>query len=52
MEHQFDDDYRKMYLKLFNAVTDAVVQLEKQNYGVAAQILKDAQTECEEIFIE
>ena len=28
-------DYLKMYLTLFNAITDALAQIEKQNYGDA-----------------
>ncbi|MBQ7007307.1 MAG: hypothetical protein IJN59_05715 [Oscillospiraceae bacterium] len=51
MEHYFDADYKQMYLKLFNAVTNAIEQIEQQNYGVAIQLLKDAQIKCEEIFI-
>ena len=51
MEYYFDADYKQMYLKLFNAVTDAIKQLEQQNYGIAANLLKNAQAECEEIFI-
>ncbi len=28
-------DYQKMYTMLFNAITDALMQMEKQNYGAA-----------------
>ena len=52
MEHKFDADYKKMYLKLFNAVTDAIMQLDSRNYGIAEQLLKNAQAECEEVFVE
>ena len=51
MEYYFDADYKQMYLKLFNAVTDAIEQMEQKNYGIAENLLKNAQSECEEIFI-
>lgn len=40
--------YKKMYLKLFNAVTDAIEEMDydKKNY-----ILRKAQQDCEEIYI-
>ena len=45
----FMDDYKKMYLHLFNAVTDA---LETGDCGgEAAAILRAAQAQCEEIYI-
>ena len=28
-------EYKKMYLKLFNAVTDALAALEEKNFGTA-----------------
>ena len=40
-----------MYKLLFNAVTDAVRELETQNYGAAQAVLKKAQQDCEEIYI-
>ena len=36
-------DYQKMYLTLFNAITDALAQIEKQNYGDAKSTLIAAQ---------
>ena len=51
MEYYFDADYKQMYLNLFNAVSDAIEQIENKNYGFAEQMLKLAQEECEEIFI-
>ena len=36
-------DYLKMYLTLFNAITDALAQIEKQNYGDAKSTLIAAQ---------
>lgn len=43
--------YRQMYFMLFNAITDAVDQLEQRNYGQAASILKQAQAAAEEIYV-
>lgn len=43
--------YHQMYLTLFNAITDAVEQLEQRNYGQAASILKQAQAAAEEIYV-
>ena len=41
--------FKKMYLKLFNAVTDA---LEEKDREKSYEILKKAQCNCEEIYIE
>ena len=41
--------YKKMYLQLFNAVTDA---LEEKDRVKSDEILKKAQCDCEEIYIE
>ena len=43
-------DYRKMYLHLFNAVTDALQLMDKGSK--AADILRTAQCDCEEIYID
>ncbi len=45
-------DYQKMYLLLFNAITDALAQLQAQNSGRAALILQKAQADAEELYIE
>ena len=45
-------DYQKLYLHLFNAVTDALRELEKGKSAEAAARLIRAQQECEEIYIE
>ena len=42
--------YKKMYLHLFNAVTDALAQMARQNFGAAAERLMQAQQTCEEIY--
>ena len=44
-------DYEKMYHLLFNAVTDSLRQMETMNFGTAAEILKQAQMRCEEMYI-
>ena len=44
-------DYQKMYFHLFNAITDALVQLEQQNYGLAAERLKAAQVDGENAYL-
>lgn len=43
--------YKEMYLHLFNAISDAVDELLKQNYGNATKILKEAQWKCEDMYI-
>lgn len=45
-------DYQKLYALLFNAVTDAVEALERQNYGTARDTLIAAQQHAEEMYIE
>ena len=44
-------DYQKMYTTLFNAVTDALEQMESQNYGDAIATLIAAQQKAEDIYI-
>ena len=44
-------DYQKMYTLLFNAITDALIQMEKQNYGAAKEILVSAQQGAEELYL-
>ena len=44
------DDYKKMYLHLFNAVTDALELLPEENR--AAQLLRTAQMVCDELYIQ
>lgn len=41
-------DYKKIYLRLFNSITDAIEQMNSQNYGTDANLLKQAQREAEE----
>ena len=44
--------YKKMYYHLFNAITDALAQINQQNYGMAVKRLKRVQKETEEMYIE
>ncbi len=44
-------NYEKMYSTLFNAITDALEQIEQQNYGSAKDLLIAAQQKAEEIYI-
>ena len=45
-------NYEKMYHLLFNAITDALEQMEKQNLGSAKALLTTAQQKTEEIYME
>ena len=45
-------DYKKLYFHLFNAATDAIEAIEKQNYGQASAILIAAQQETEEMYMD
>ena len=44
-------DYEKMYHLLFNAITDALEQIEQQNFGSAKDLLIATQQEAEEIYM-
>ena len=44
-------EYQKMYTLLFNAITDALKQMESQNFGTAKETLIAAQQQAEEIYI-
>ena len=44
--------YEKLYHLLFNAITDALEQLDAQNYGEAKETLISAQQKAEEIYID
>ena len=45
------ENYQKMYSTLFNAITDALTQIENQNYGDARSTLIAAQQKAEEMYI-
>lgn len=44
--------YKKMYLHLFNAITDALEQIIARDYNRAAEILISAQQWGEDLYIE
>ena len=44
-------DYEKMYHLLFNAITDALEQIEQQNFGSAKDLLIAAQQEAEDVYM-
>ena len=44
--------YKKMYFRLFNAITDALRLMEGQDYSHAQIILMLAQQQMEELYIE
>ena len=44
-------DYQKMYTCLYNAITDALSNVEQCKYSLAIEILIHAQQETEEIYI-
>lgn len=43
--------YRKMYYLLFNAITSAIEEIRKHNYGNAESILIKAQQASEEQYL-
>ena len=45
-------NYKKMYFQLFNSITDALNQLEKNNIDIATVLLKKAQINSEELYIK
>ena len=45
------EDYAKLYHLLFNAITDALEKMDKQNYGEACELLIAAQQKAEDIYI-
>ncbi len=47
----FSAPYKKMYLCLFNAITDALQELEKRNVSSARKILQEAQRHTEEMYM-
>lgn len=43
--------FEKMYFMLFNAITDALNNIQNQNYGTAQEILIKALQKAEEYYI-
>ena len=46
------DGYKDLYFHLFNAITDALNALEAQNFGQAADLLRRAQQQTEELYLD
>ena len=46
------ENYQKMYLLLFNAITDSIESIERLDIGGAKEILIQAQQDAEEIFMQ
>ncbi len=44
--------YQKLYHKLFNAVTDALEQMDRGAFLRAGELLKQAQMEAEVLYIQ
>ncbi len=44
-------NYEKMYMVLFNGITDAVRNMEQQNYGCAIFTLTESQKTAEDLYI-
>ena len=44
--------YKKMYLYLFNTISEAVDELEQGNAAAAENLLKEAQAESEDMLIK
>ncbi len=44
-------NYKKMYYELFNALTDAIRQIELSNYEAARAIMIEVQQKTEELYI-
>lgn len=44
-------DYQKMYAIAFNAISDALEELDKLNIGTAKRQLREAQFHTEELYI-
>lgn len=45
-------DYKKMYLILFNAITDALDALDAQKFVLASKTLIDAQRRTEALYLD
>ena len=45
-------NYEKLYFTLFNSLTDAIEEMERQNYGNAVAILQAAQQQAEELYMD
>jgi len=44
-------EFQRMYFVLFNAITDALAEIDAMNFGTARELLRQAQIKSEEIYI-
>ena len=44
-------DYQRLYTMVFNGITDALRQLDEQNYGNVRLILKNTQIDAEQLYL-
>lgn len=44
-------DFKRMYYLLFNKITDALNAIDNLNFGQAADVLRSAQVEAEELYV-
>lgn len=44
--------YQEMYFALFQAITNALEEIERRNYGRAEELLRRAQIEAEERYLQ
>lgn len=45
-------DYKRLYIFLFNKITDAIEMLEFREFSAAKELLKNAQIETEEMYLQ
>ena len=45
-------NWERLYHLLFNRITDALEELDRRNYGNAGELLREAQREAEELYLE
>ena len=45
------NSFPSYYTQLFNSITDALAAMDRQNYGLARELLVEAQNEAEEAYI-
>lgn len=45
-------DFHKMYMVLFNSITDALKLMDDNDFSTATEVLKDAQIKTEDMYID
>ena len=45
-------NYEKLYYRLFNVLTDAITAIEEGQYTAAVEILKQAQIDAEDLYMQ